>query len=895
LRINSANLAEFVSARSPEIVERGFRGIGLILMNEGDIFLAAAQIAEPQLRAAFLDSVCTSDAEQRHRIEKLLAAYDRWGGAWDKFAVRVEQRLDAYDKQEEGALSADVGDALNRQSMLDVLDKLSAKSVLSSGTAYGRYEILKLIGSGGMGEVYLALDQQLNRKVALKLLPTKQNRNAKWVQRFQQEARAASALNHPNILTIYEVGETERGHYIATEFVDGVTLREAMSKSTLALPQALDYFLQVSSALAAAHTANIVHRDIKPENIMIRIDGIIKVLDFGLAKQIDSDAQLEQARISQRGQRKEYKTAPGAMLGTYRYMSPEQASGFPVDARGDVFCIGIVLFEAITGQVPFDGETSADAIEAVIEHETPPLRQFVSGVPAELERIVRKSLQKNREERYQTARDLYVDLKQFQKDFSGSSKPFEYGARPEIKLATGRTVATAASTDAPTHQTTFMIPEVRYAMSGDVNIAYQVLGQGDLDLVFVMGWVSHLDWFWKEPNFAKFLRRLASFARVILFDKRGTGLSDRVPVEELPTLEQRMDDVRAVMEAVGSERAVLCGVSEGGPMCTLFAATYPERTIALAMIGCYARRLRADDYPWGPSDEQREHFFEEIRNHWGGPVGIEARAPSLADDVDFRNWWATYLRMGASPGAALALTRMNAQIDVRPILATIQVPTIVIHRKGDRCLLVEEGKYLAEQIPGAKFVELPGQDHLPFVGNQDEILDEIEEFLTGVRHTSHVDRVLATVLSAQVIHESRGADKSRDDARLKQHHALVIREIELFKGRTAFSHNDSTLATFDGPARAIRAASAIRDSAHRLGLKLQVGLHTGECDVIEKRVSGVAVDLAQAIALAGSPGDVIVSSTVKDLVAGAGIHFLATDLTPKNIVPGEWRLFRIVR
>jgi DNA-binding winged helix-turn-helix (wHTH) protein/pimeloyl-ACP methyl ester carboxylesterase len=245
-------------------------------------------------------------------------------------------------------------------------------------------------------------------------------------------------------------------------------------------------------------------------------------------------------------------------------------------------------------------------------------------------------------------------------------------------------------------------PETMYARSGDLNIAYQVIGDAPLDLVFVMGWVSHLEYFWREPSFARFLLRLASFSRLILFDKRGTGLSDRVPINELPTLEQRMDDVRAVMDAVGSERAALCGVSEGGPLCSLFAATYPEKTIALVMIGTYAKRIRDAEYPWAPTAEERAHFFEEIRAHWGGPVGIEERAPTMADDPQFREWWATYLRMGASPGAALALTQMNAEIDVRHVLPSVHVPTLVLHRAQDQCLKVEEGRYVAERIPGAR-------------------------------------------------------------------------------------------------------------------------------------------------------------------------------------------------
>ena len=277
--------------------------------------------------------------------------------------------------------------------------------------------------------------------------------------------------------------------------------------------------------------------------------------------------------------------------------------------------------------------------------------------------------------------------------------------------------------------TVMSVPETHYARSGDVNIAYQVIGSGPRDLVFIMGWVSHLEYFWAEPSFARFLLRLASFSRLILIDKRGTGLSDRVT--ELPTLEQRMDDVRAVMEQVGSNYAALIGVSEGGPMCALFAATYPEKTRALVMIGTYAKRLWDPEYPWGPTHEAREAFYARIRDEWGGPIGLEERAPTVAADPAFRAWWATYLRMGASPGAALALTRMNAEIDIRDILPSIRVPTLVLHRRHDHLLNVEEGRYVASRIPGARFVELPGQDHLPFVGDQDAIIDEIERFVTG--------------------------------------------------------------------------------------------------------------------------------------------------------------------
>lgn len=359
-----------------------------------------------------------------------------------------------------------------------------------------------------------------------------------------------------------------------------------------------------------------------------------------------------------------------------------------------------------------------------------------------------------------------------------------------------------------------------------------------------------------------------------------------------------MEDLHAVMDAVGSKKAVLIGVSEGGPMCGLFAASYPERTAALIMIGTYAKRLRDVDYPWGVSPEDREAFFELMRKDWGKPVGIEERAPSMANDENFRDWWATYLRMGASPGAAVALTKMNAEIDVRNVLPSIRVPTLVIHRSGDLCLKVEEGRFVANLIPGCKYVEIDGIDHLPFVGNQEEILDEVEEFLTGMRHSEEIDRVLATVMNVKIIDpqteaEERGASDWRD--LVERSHIYVRRQLELFKGREVDYNQNGILAAFDGPARAIRCASAITDSAKRLGVRVKTGLHTGECDVQGDRYGGFAVRLARQIAAESAPGEILVSRTVKDLVAGAGIVFDEYGVKSFPEIQGEWRLFIVKR
>jgi len=406
-------------------------------------------------------------------------------------------------------------------------------------------------------------------------------------------------------------------------------------------------------------------------------------------------------------------------------------------------------------------------------------------------------------------------------------------------------------------------PPTHYARSGDVNIAYQVVGDGPIDLVFVMGWVSHLDYFWAEPSFARFLTRLASFSRLILLDKRGTGLSDP---SGPATLEQRMDDVRAVMDAVGSKQAALFGVSEGGPMCCLFAATYPEKTRALVMFGTYARRTWAPDYPWAPTAEQRERFLEEIRDNWGEPVGLADRAPSMMHDAAFRSWWATYLRMGASPGAAVALTRLNAEVDVRHVLPTIRVPTLVLHRSHDRTLKVEEGRYVAAQIPGARFVELEGADHLPFVGEQETIVGEIEQFVTGSRSLIEYRSVLATVLAGIVDSGSAGSPPERFFEHLR-------REVAWFRGRPLMISEGRYEAAFDGPARAIRCARALAAAAPRFGLTLRSGLHTGECEATESRLNGAAVELARQVAQRAGPGEVLASRTVRNLVAGSGFQF----------------------
>jgi pimeloyl-ACP methyl ester carboxylesterase len=441
-----------------------------------------------------------------------------------------------------------------------------------------------------------------------------------------------------------------------------------------------------------------------------------------------------------------------------------------------------------------------------------------------------------------------------------------------------------------------MIPETRYARSGEVNIAYQTLGKGPADLVLVPGWVSNVDVFWEEPALARFLTRLASFSRLILFDKRGTGLSDRVA--DMPSLEVRMDDVRAVMDHVGSERAALFGYSEGGSMCALFAATYPSRTSALIMNGAFARRTWAPDHPWGPSEEQVSASIDQMQREWGGPVGMDVRAPSMVQDERCRQWWARWLRSSASPAAVGILLRMNTEIDIRPVLAAIRVPTLLLHSVNDRLIDVATSRYMAERIQGAKLVELHGIDHIPWGCDADIILDEIEEFLTGVRRGPEPDRVLATVLFTDIVSATERAailgDRRWHDL-LDHHHATVRRALANFRGREIDTAGDGFLAAFDGPARAVRCACAICADVGSLGIEVRAGVHTGECEVMGEKLGGISVHIGARVAALAKPNEVLVSSTVKDLVAGSGLSFADRGIQPLKGVPGDWHLFAVVR
>jgi pimeloyl-ACP methyl ester carboxylesterase len=435
----------------------------------------------------------------------------------------------------------------------------------------------------------------------------------------------------------------------------------------------------------------------------------------------------------------------------------------------------------------------------------------------------------------------------------------------------------------------------KYAVSADgANIAYQVHGKGPLDLVFVSGFVSHVELVWEEPALARFLRRLASFSRLIVFDKRGQGLSDRFG--RPPTLEESMDDLRAVMDAAGGERAAIFAISEGGPMSVMFAASHPDRVAALALYGTWPRMLKAPDFPQGVSPERFSEWAAMVREEWGGAVGVDLWAPSEQGNPDFERWWSRLLRQGTSPSGAIELLNLYREIDVRSALPLVQAPTLVLHRGGDRLIPARQGRYMAERIPGARYVELPGEDHLPMGTGQDELLDGVEEFLVGSRRGSEPERALATILFTDIVGSTETAARLGDSGwrdLIERHDTTVRRELAVHRGNEVKTMGDGFLATFDGPARAIRCACAIRDQLSGIGVEVRAGIHTGEVELIGADVAGMAVNIGARVgALAGS-GEVLASSTVRELVVGSGIEFDERGTHELKGAPGSWRLFAV--
>jgi class 3 adenylate cyclase len=444
------------------------------------------------------------------------------------------------------------------------------------------------------------------------------------------------------------------------------------------------------------------------------------------------------------------------------------------------------------------------------------------------------------------------------------------------------------------------VAETHYAKSGDAHIAYQVLSESGPDLLYLSSGTISIDSIDEEPGFARFHRDLASFTRLIRMDLRGVGLSDPIDPSVPPALEQWVGDALAVLDAAGSERAALCGADEGALVAMLTAATHPDRTSALILLNAYPRLRRDDDYPYGMPEHVVERFADSVLPEDGGEgsfADLEAFVPSVASDPRFRQWWQRAGNRGASPATARALALTRFRSDLRPVLPAIQAPTLVVHRKDNRASLVGHGRYLAEHIPGARYVELPGDEHLPYVGDSDAIVAEIEEFLTGMRRVE-TDRVLATILFCDIVHStdlvSELGDRRWRDL-LDSYYAMIRRQLERFAGREIKTIGDGLLATFDGPARAIRCAQAIRDGAQQLSLDVRVGLHTGEVETMGADIGGVAVHIAERVCGSAGPGEVLASRTVVDLVAGSGIAFSDRGEHELRGIPDRWHLYAVTR
>lgn len=446
------------------------------------------------------------------------------------------------------------------------------------------------------------------------------------------------------------------------------------------------------------------------------------------------------------------------------------------------------------------------------------------------------------------------------------------------------------------------IPEIHYARNGEVALAYQVLGDGPIDLVFLPAFINNLEIAWESPHYARFLRRLASFSRLILMDRRGTGLSDRMSPADLPPLEVLMDDLAVVLDAVGSTRTALFGYSDSGCLCAMFTATYPNRVSALALYSVAAAGAATDAFSWQWTEKEWDAYFRELASGWGTRAYADKVVPwfqpSLADDERHKAWWARFMRQAASPNSAEAIERIWHLIDIRPLLPTIQVPTLVLHRTDDQVEYVQAGRDVAERIPGARFIELSGGDDPPWAGDQEAVLDEVEQFLTGKRHLPEIDRVLATVLFTDIVGSTEKA-AALGDGRwgelLTLHHERVRSELERFRGHEINTAGDGFLATFDGPARAVRCGQAIAEAVRDLGIEIRAGAHTGEIELDGDDVRGIAVHIGARVgALAGS-SEVLVSSTVKDLVAGSGLSFEDAGEHELKGVPDRWHLYRVVK
>ena len=786
------------------------------------VFLRAIDIA-PAERVAFLAEACAGDENLKRQVESLLASHEQ-----------ASQFLE--------------------QSVFEEIPCMRDRIL--------HFELVGKLGEGGMGTVHEALDLRLGRRVAIKTIRADISDDESARRRFRQEARTASQLGHPFICQIFDVLEVDGEMLIVMERLDGETLKVRLSRGRLSLKEGVRIVTEIAEALRETHRHGIIHRDLKPSNVFLTHSGHVKLMDFGLAREVELNLPPPLARTTASecvsAIKKEQSddaadteapplTKTGALLGTIGYMAPEQAIGRSVDARVDIFGLGAILYESLTGKAPFPSATLSSYLSAVFDPTRPSLAAVTPTLPSALVRLVHTLLAIDPDARPRSVDDVYRIL-------------VELGESVNDNAASGRVARTRPR------------PTTRYVRSGDVSIAYQVLGSGPLDIVYVPGWITHLEWGWEQPRVARFLEGLATFSRVILFDKRGTGMSDRT--DAYPTLEQRMDDVRAVMDAVGSTRAAVFGMSEGGNLSMLFAATHPESTLALVLFGVFAKRLWSADYPWAPSVEVRQAWFEKLEQEWGGPVDFEHLAPSHIHDEAFRDWWATYLRLGASPGAALALARFNTQIDVRQVLPTIDVPTLVMGRTGDRHTSIAEEQYIAAQIPSARFLELPGDDHLIYAGNIDQVLHAVEGFLGDLQLRHAPARALATLVCLMLPPSDPGDALRQCSGELKRHGARQMRV-----------DHDRVFASFDRPGRAIQCACVL---AKRVAIR--AGIHLGECHVLGTPLRGSSLELAAVIAEHASSGEVLVTNAVRGLVAGGDIDISYRGLIDLPGIHGEWEL-----
>jgi serine/threonine protein kinase/class 3 adenylate cyclase len=744
--------------------------------------------------------------------------------------------------------------------------------IVGVGDWLGSYHLDAVLGRGGMGVVYLATDKRLSRKVAVKVVAPELAEDETFSARFVREARLAAAIDHPHILPIYEVGEQDGVLFLASRYVDGSDLRDLLLRDgPLASPRAVEIIRQIGSALDAAHARGLVHRDVKPANILIARSYDIDhayLTDFGLTKE-----RAETAGLSLTGQ----------VVGTLDYIAPEQLRGEELDGGADLYALGCVLYQALSGQPPYSG-TDVAVMLGHLQDPAPTLGDLDRYSKSAFDAVVRRAMAKDRRDRYANGGQLAAAAL----------------AALEHLADTGASRDASVLGSAPADRS--VNPDVCYARNGDVSIAFEVVGDGPIDLVFLPGFINNLEVVWDNPLLERFLDSLASFSRLILIDRRGAGLSDRLSPADLPLLEDLADDVTAVLDTLRSDRAALLGTSDCGSLCAMFAASHPERVAALILYATSAKGAMSNDYQIGWTDDEWDTYLLGLKNEWGtlryARESLPQFDPSLKGDEEMAAWYASFQRLSASPTSARAIERLYYEMDVRSLLHTISVPTLVMNRTGDAIEPVEAGRYIADRIPGARFVELPGEDHHAWAGDQDAIVREVERFLSHVSdQEADLDRILATVMFTDIVGSTQHALEIGDcrwRELVTKHDSRVRAQLARFRGHEVDSVGDGILATFDGPARAIRCACAISESVRELGIQIRAGLHAGECQRAGPNVRGIAVHIAARVAAQALPGEVLVSSTVRELVAGSALRFDDRGARVLEGVPDPVQLFAVI-